>query len=365
MGKLNYKASEFDSAVRKVRADYADVTGVDATAADVLEGKIIMNANKELITGTLKNAEVTPNALILGSVVGDNESDYPVEATPSVNVNQEGYIDSISDGTTITKYIKTEEKTCTPRDYEQEINATSGRLMKSVTVQAADVPPVIEKMYISRFKLTAPTTSTGSSTKAYMANGNTHNNVYCSAEAAQSGTAKVYLYRLGSTLSDSTYIDFVDVNTKKVPSTTIVLSAGDSVTSTGNTFAPAGILTFTTEGRITFKHTAAFYVATGNSLFLLWINGYYYIPCVDYKYFSHNYTGVGSYVSTSTTYMKGGSISRVTGSTAVNFYKPKTLFANMTNIYFYAYYYRSNDYELIRMTFNYGTYEGYFVEDDE
>ena len=125
------------------------------------------------------------------------------------------------------------------------------------------------------------------------------------------------------------------------------------------------VITFTTEGRITFQHTAAFYAGTGNSIMLLWIDGYYYIPCVDYKYFSHNYNGVGSYVTTSKTYIRDGSISKVTGDTAVNYYKPKTLFANMTNIYFYAYYHTSSSYEKIRMTFNYGTYEGYFVEEDE
>ena len=56
MSKLKHTTSEFDSAIRKVRANYADVTNVNAIASDVVEGKIFKSANKELVTGTLGNA---------------------------------------------------------------------------------------------------------------------------------------------------------------------------------------------------------------------------------------------------------------------------------------------------------------------
>ena len=81
MSKLKHTTSEFDSAIRKVRANYADVTNVNATASDVVEGKVFKSANKELVTGTLGNAEITPTIQIEGSVLGDQVSDYPIKAT--------------------------------------------------------------------------------------------------------------------------------------------------------------------------------------------------------------------------------------------------------------------------------------------
>lgn len=86
MSKLKHTTSEFDSAIRKVRANYADVTNVNATASDVVEGKVFKSANKELVTGTLGNAEITPTIRIEGSVLGDQVSDYPIKATPSFKV---------------------------------------------------------------------------------------------------------------------------------------------------------------------------------------------------------------------------------------------------------------------------------------
>ena len=62
MSKLKHTTSEFDSAIRKVRANYADVTNVNAIASDVVEGKIFKSANKELVTGTLGNADYSNNS---------------------------------------------------------------------------------------------------------------------------------------------------------------------------------------------------------------------------------------------------------------------------------------------------------------
>ena len=366
MGKLNYKTSEFDAAIRKVRSDYADVTGVDATSEDVAKGKTIMNAQKQLIEGSLEDASVTLDATIESTIVGENESDYPISVTPSINVSKSGYLSETPEGTAVTKYIRTETKSCTPSSSKQVINASYGKLMEEVDVGAAEVPSVIQGMYITSYNITKPTTKTELNYGAYVPSGGKHNNVYCSAEDAQSGKAKVYLFRVGDTIQDLTPLIIVDPETKKVPDTTIILSPGDSVTGTSATYATPGTLTFTTDGRVQFTHSTAFYcmVQTGNCIFLLYIDGYYYIPCVDYKLFKHGYTGVGSYAR-NTSGFYNGYLRVAKGDISVNYYKPKLLFANLTNLYFYFFWDKTTRYDPLRMTFNYGTYVGFFVEGEE
>lgn len=360
MSNLNHKASEFDAAIRKVRADYGDVSNVNAVAGDVAFGKKIMNANGTLITGTLSEASTEPQAIISGNEVSSEESDYGITVNPTVTVSQAGVIENDVTGQTVTKYIKTEEKSVTPSEREQTITPTYGKLLSKVTVGACDVPPVIDGMYIPTFNFKKPTLTTSTSgKKIILSSGVLHNNVYSGSPS----TAKVYLFRLGATLSELTNFKVVDPNTKQMPSTTIILSAGQSVTSTGAEYSPAGIFSFTSEGRVTFQHTASFYIAPsyGDHAMLLYIGGYYYIPCVDYRYFSHGYTNVGTSTTSSATYMSGGGLTRVAGVSKVSYYKPQTLFANLTDIYFFQDG-SSSSYSKVRMSFNYGTYESFFIE---
>ena len=366
MGKLNYKTSEFDAAIRKVRSDYADVSSVNASSLDVVKGKTIMNAQKELIEGSLEDADISLDVLVKSTVVGETESNYPISATPSINVSKSGYISQIEEGTAITKYVRVETKTCTPSTSRQEIKASYGKLMEEVDVGAAEVPAVIQGIYVSSYKFSKPTGKSSSTYGAYVPSGSKHNNVFCSAEDATSGKAKVYLFRVGESINDLNYFSIVDPETKQIPDTTIILSAGESVTATSNTYAPSGTLTFTSEGRLQFTHSSSFYCmdGSGSCIFLLYIDGYYYVPCVDYKLFHHNYNGVGSYAKTTAGY-EGGSLSVVKGDTPINYYKPKVLFANLTNVYFYFYWNKTTNYEALRMTFNYGTFEGFFIEGEE
>lgn len=50
---LTHSGAQLDAAITKVETDYADVSGVTATAADVLTGKKFVGANKTLTDGTL------------------------------------------------------------------------------------------------------------------------------------------------------------------------------------------------------------------------------------------------------------------------------------------------------------------------
>jgi hypothetical protein len=360
---LTHTIKEFDKAIRKVRSDYANVSECNVTASDIVSGKVAMNSNKELITGTLENANVSVSSNIIGDVIGDTETNYPVKITPNATVTRAGFIRSGSSGDSQTRYIKVQEKQVTPTTYEQTITPSSGHLLSKVTIAPASVPPVIENMRVGRVKFTRPTLRTSSSSNIpYCSSGNTHNNVYCYSGGVSK--AKVYLYYLGTSLSDTMYFDVIDPSTKQIPSTTLVLTPGDSVTCTAHSYGPGGILTLTTEGRITFQHTSTFYCSTTSTMIILLINGKYYTIAVDYKVFSHSYNGVGGFTSTSSG-ITGGNFQIVQGTTKVTYYKPVTLFANITPIYFYAYYHSSTSKEPLRMTFNYGTYYGFFREQEE
>lgn len=71
MAQLSYTGLQLDQAIRKVRTDYADVSGVTATAEDVLQGKTFVGANKLLIVGTLEPGGARLNAptIILNGTV--------------------------------------------------------------------------------------------------------------------------------------------------------------------------------------------------------------------------------------------------------------------------------------------------------
>ena len=61
--------------VEAIPAAYQDVTGVTAVAADVLEGKVIVNASGESVEGS-----VTNNGVITGTIDGLTTSSYTVPA---------------------------------------------------------------------------------------------------------------------------------------------------------------------------------------------------------------------------------------------------------------------------------------------
>ena len=50
--QLTHSGQELDNAIGKVLGDYADVSGVTATASDVAAGKYFVDANKTLVEGT-------------------------------------------------------------------------------------------------------------------------------------------------------------------------------------------------------------------------------------------------------------------------------------------------------------------------
>lgn len=97
---------------------YQDVTGVDATAADVLDGKYIVDAEGTLIEGTMPdNGAITQK---LDATTG--KQSYTIPA---------GYHSGSG-----TVSITLEERSATPAPNAQTITASTGKVMSKVTVNA-------------------------------------------------------------------------------------------------------------------------------------------------------------------------------------------------------------------------------------
>lgn len=101
--------------VNAIPSNYQDTTNVDATAADVLEGKTIVTSTGE-VEGTM------PNNGAVSQVLTVSTTSYTVP---------EGYHDG-----TGTVSIVTETKTATPTKSSQTINPSTGKVLSSVTVAA-------------------------------------------------------------------------------------------------------------------------------------------------------------------------------------------------------------------------------------
>lgn len=109
--------------------DSTDIT-VSGKTVSVPAGIYDAPASKSVADGS-----VTPTATVSGDEIGDTASDYPVTVTPAATVSA-GYVSGNASGSPVTKYIQVEEKTATPSTSAQDINPTSGKLLKKVHVNA-------------------------------------------------------------------------------------------------------------------------------------------------------------------------------------------------------------------------------------
>jgi len=129
---------------KKAWVDGSEVIGTAASksASDVtVSGKnvsIPAGIYDEAVNKSVADGSVTPSATLTGDEIGDTESDYPVETTPSAAVTA-GYVSGNQTGSKVTKYIQVEEKTATPSTAAQDITPASGKLLKKVHVNAVDV----------------------------------------------------------------------------------------------------------------------------------------------------------------------------------------------------------------------------------
>lgn len=104
--------------VEAIPADYQDVSNVDATAADVLAGKIIVLANGTEVTGTMVDRGTVTQTL-------DATTGKQSYTIPAGKHSGSG-----------TVSITLEEKTAAPTKSSQNITPTAGKVLSKVTVAA-------------------------------------------------------------------------------------------------------------------------------------------------------------------------------------------------------------------------------------
>ena len=102
--------------VNAIPSEFQNVTGVTASAADVLSGQVIVSSTGEELTGTMANNGTVTSVLSVG------HTSYTI---PS------GYHSGSG-----TVSITTETKTATPSAGSQTISATTGKVISSFTVNA-------------------------------------------------------------------------------------------------------------------------------------------------------------------------------------------------------------------------------------
>ena len=102
--------------VNAIPEAYQDVTGVTATAADVLSGKTIVSSIGETVAGTMVNNGGVTKTL---------------DTTTTSYTIPKGYHSGSG-----TVSVVTETKNATPSEEEQVISATTGKVLSSVTVEA-------------------------------------------------------------------------------------------------------------------------------------------------------------------------------------------------------------------------------------
>ena len=107
-----------DVTVKQIPEAYQNVSGVTATAADVLANKVIVDAAGKTITGTMPNNGAVSKTL-------DTSTGNTAYTIPKGYHNGSGKVQ-----------ISLEEKTATPEKSVQEITPSAGKVLSKVTVNA-------------------------------------------------------------------------------------------------------------------------------------------------------------------------------------------------------------------------------------
>lgn len=136
--------------VKAIPDAYQNVSGVTATAADVLANKIIVTATGETVAGTMPDNGTVEK--VLDATTGNQSYTIPAgkhSGTGTVSIVLEGknvtpsseeQVISPTAGkvlsTVIVKATPTEEKSATPTTSEQSITPSTGKFLSKVTVEA-------------------------------------------------------------------------------------------------------------------------------------------------------------------------------------------------------------------------------------
>lgn len=133
MGRIKYTTQQLDNAIQKVQNNYADVSGVTATADKVLVGSKFVDINGNLIDGTLSEAQpinLQSNKNASASFEQDEivtpDADY--DALSQVTINKV----TIND---IPESFK-QQKTISPTTGQQTVKPDNNKILSQVTINA-------------------------------------------------------------------------------------------------------------------------------------------------------------------------------------------------------------------------------------
>lgn len=216
--------------VKAIPEAYQDVTSVTATAADVLATKVIVGATGKIVTGTM------PNNGAVSKTLDATSASYTV---PAGYHNGQG-----------TVSIVTETKTATPTKSQQTINATTGKVISSVTVAA------IPAQYVDTSDATASAESILEGDVAYVGTerieGTMPNNgaveqvltttttTYAIAEGYHNGEGNVSISLEEKTATPSRSVQAITPTAGKVLSKVTVNKIPDNLIDTTDANATAG-----------------------------------------------------------------------------------------------------------------------------
>ena len=376
MGKIIFTGTQIDEAIRKVKAGYADVSKVTAKASEVRKGKKFVDSNKIEQEGTIEDAEVKLNSTILSkSYLANDESNYPIVITPTVETISAGYINKDIIGEKKTLYIQTEEKKVTPSGETQKIKPTSGKLLTKVTVDPIPEAPAypIENFPCPYFRYYITKSTSGTRTIVKIASGTVADNIYVKP-GVSIDKAKVYIIPI-TTSPASTYIwgtaTLINSVTHRLRDDALIFEPGDKFACFSSNFTPKGTFEYKTNGHLTFTFEEDFtclgpYNATNENAnyatmaLFLFDGTTYYGVILDAAYWS-----VGTqYIGTKTT----GAITRYTncglpnkplisdGVMSYNLQSAGCLISNYAPIYYeWNYVNDSTSYHLATMTHGEGT----------
>lgn len=351
MSKLIFTGKQIDSAIKKVKEGYADVSKVTAKPEQVRRGKRYVSKNKVLETGTLDDGAMVSNVSVPSNpYLSRNETEYPVVFTPGGTVTRAGYKEKgdIPGAALDTVYIQAEEKTVTGTSQTYEVRPSEGKLLKKVTIKkvTGEESGYLERLGMQGLACYFYSSAASSSTRrAYIPAGTVVDNIYLKA-GVKTSDAHVVIFKISGTTSSSykggtgylinTQSGLLNTGHIEIkPGTTYTIPSNDTYYTAGATieYKSTGrlVITFNTDYRV-FSRSTSTTTATDYTMPLLFcFNSGYYIILLDSTQWTN---GSKTYGSASTNiagiYPSDSDIYVNSGSTQRTFEQAETYMANVS-----------------------------------